>query len=132
MLSQVCTGFLCGTVRSYAGSFSSKTARIFEQADIANFDGVLRTIDVEVKPEKTTKDDEVIPSVIKTALIGIGQCVVTEDGVPLKLNAMLKWHLLAELKVRHVFTITLHLSHIHTGQALQTVDTNCWVSWYQT
>lgn len=82
-----------------AGTFSGKTARILENADISNFDGVLRTIDVEVKPQKVSASGDVTEAVVKPVSIGIGKCAVTEDGVPMKVNSMLKVHLLAELQV---------------------------------
>lgn len=88
-------------MRCCAGAFSDKTQLVLEKADIANYDGQIRVFEVETKAARLDDFGEVeTPAVIKTVHIGIGKCVVTEDGEPMKVNAMLKMHMLAELQVR--------------------------------
>jgi hypothetical protein len=83
-----------------AGTFSDKTSRVLKFADISNFDGRIRTVEVETKPKKVDAFGAVVKEAqVETVMIGIGKCVVTPDGVPMKLNSMLKVHLWAELQV---------------------------------
>lgn len=82
------------------GAFSSKTHRILAQADIANFNGQIYTFEALLKNESTKANGEHSPAQYEQLAIGIAKCVVTEDGMPMRLPAMRKAQLLGELQVR--------------------------------
>lgn len=88
-----------GGTGKVGGAFSSKTRRILAQADIANFNGKIDTVDVVLKPESVDKQGNVTPAECEQLAVGIAKCVVTEDGQPMKINSMRKVHLLGELQV---------------------------------
>lgn len=83
----------------FTDSFAQKSALILERADLPNYDGSISTMHIEVKAPKFKGGEIVEDAVYKEVHIGIGKCAVGEDGLPLKVNSMLKVHLMGELQV---------------------------------